>query len=795
MSAKNKAGTAFFQVIKIPLILGLIFHVIVTIAWLMEPSSREELMGGTGKIWDLAMTPAAGWCPNYMMGVSSLLYDAFAFALFFSKCANQLIGGILGPVGAEKLLTMSFLPAAAVSMWFFVRRLGCDTLACAWISLLYVVMPSFHVATGIYEHRTVSLCFVFAPLILRGILVVAERRTPREIVLLGIAAAALALSYTKMAVVMSPMLLIWTLFVLGKNRSHIRGALIGYGWSIVVAGLAAAIILLPALREFGYSASFLFDPLLGWKHHYSFKTPMLWIDLWGFLSAGGGPGLTNDAAMFWIGLIPLLALSFAMALPRLAAWRSSQTGRWFLILTACWLVSVWFAAGPDGLLWGHLNVLKNGQDLSDNSVAVIWLSFVWMGWLIYRTTSQLLTRSFWLPGVLTSLVLILPVFRLAELLPLFKDIRAPASFWSVGGFCCLAAAVGFSFRVIFTEVIAEHRRKPLAIATGLLMMVELYPVHSAYWTRGLERQLFTEFEQAAEFLKTAPILGRVHALSCRYFYLTLPQKAGRAIDTEAAYRHFQLKWVRYLEVAGNANGDTIRGYMNLAGVAYILIDKDDPYTPKNTQDLFRSLYPVVFENRHFAILANQQTLYPAFIANDFVPLPLESYAIAPAVFQLLPFNVIAVEMEAADPSMPGFAGVAKGLNQIELQPKYSESVGQPFVPVSSVGNRMDNSQRMTYQLSPTATGWLVVSEAYHPDWTVKIDGNTAKVHRSEAALLSVFVPPGSHEVVFQFKAPEWYLFCLRLGALSWIVALVAFSLLSSKWVPAKWRIWWVGKEN
>ena len=798
MTAQNSSDSSSkysWNAIRLPLILGIVFFGVVALAWLMEAPSREELMGGTGKIWDLTKTPPAGWCPNYMMGVSSLLYDAFAVALFLSKCAGEIFGGILGPVGAEKLLTISFLPVAAFAMWAFVRRLGCGTVAAAWISLLYIVMPSFHVAAGIYEHRTVGLCFVFAPLILRGILTVAQVRTPREIVLLGVAVAALALSYTKIAIVMAPMLLIWTLEVLRQNRQHARRALLGYGYSVIVAAFTAMLILLPASREFGLSASFLFDPLDAWKHHYAFKTPMLWIDLWGFLSVGGDPDLTGDAAMFWIGLIPLAGLSIAVGLPRLSEWRASQLGRWFLILTGCWLVSIWFAAGPDGLFLGHINVLKNGRGLPDASIPILWLAFVWMGWIIYRTAAQLLVRPAWLPALVTVVILIVPIFRFAEFLPLFKDVRAPESFWSVGGFCCLSAAVGFSFWAIFTEVIEPHRRKSLGILLGLLMLVELYPVHSAYWTRGLDRQLFTEFDQAASFLQTAPIQGRVHALSGRYFYLTLPQKAGRAVDTEAAYRHFQLKWVRHFEVAGNTSGDAMRTYLNLAGVAYILLDKEDPFSPKQMQDFFRSIYPVVFENRYFSVLANTGALYPAFLAHDFVALPPESYAMAPAVLQLASQNLVTVEMAGMDQSMPGFAGMAKGANQIELQQRYQGQAASPFARVPLVGNRLDDSQRMTYQLPPSASGWLVVSEAYHPDWPVTIDGRPPEVHRAEAALLSAFVPPGSHEVVFQFKPPAWYSLCLGLGAISWILALAALLYLPSKWAPAKWRKWWMGNDS
>jgi hypothetical protein len=794
MNAKNKANSSLKEAIKLPLILGIAFFFVLGIAWLMEAPSREELLSDTGKLWDLSKIPHGGWTPSFMMGHSSLVYDAFAIAFFLSSLFQSAFAWLTGPLVAEKLLIILFIPAAAFSMWCLVRRLGGSASLAAWTSLIYILLPSIHVAIGIYEHWVVGLCLVFTPLILRGIVSVGENASPKEIVCLGVAAAAVSLSYAKIAVVMSPVLILWTLEVLRQNRQNTRKAIIGYGWSILVAVLASVILLLPASREFGFAAGFLFDPLDGWKHHYAFKTPLLWIDLWGFLTRGS-PELMGDAQMFQIGLIPLAALSFALSLPLLVEWRATQLGRWFLILIACWLLSIWFASGPDGILLGHINTLKTSQGIPDISIPLLWLSLIWIGWLIYRTASQLLPKNAWVAALITLIVLVVPVFRIAEFFPLFKDIRAPESFWSVGGFCCLAAAVGMAFWMLFTEVISDGWRKALAVAVGLLMLVELYPIHSAYWTRGLEPQLFTEYDQAAAFLKTAPIEGRVHPLSGRYFYLTLPQKAGRAIDSEAAFSHFQLKWVRHLEAAGNANGDSLRTYMNVAGVAYILLDKEDPFSPKQMQDFFRSVYPAVFENRYFAVLANPGTLYPAFLAKDFVALPPGSYAMAPAALQLLNQNIATVEMAAPDQSMPGFAGMAKGANQIELLGQYQGKLGQPFARVPLMGNRMDDYQRMTYQLPPTVSGWLVVSEAYHPDWTVMVDGKPSEVHRAEAALLSTYLPVGSHEVTFQFKAPAWYSLCLGLGTTSWIIALAALLYLPSKWAPARWREWWVGKKG
>jgi len=440
-----------------------------------------------------------------------------------------------------------------------------------------------------------------------------------------------------------------------------------------------------------------------------------------------------------------------------------------------------------------LHVLKVAQNIPDAAIPILWLTLIWLGWLIYQTSFQLLKQKVLSAALVTMSVLAIPIFRIIEFFPLFKDIRAPESFWSVGGFCALAAAVGISFWVLFTDVIKVTWRRPVGLLVALLFIFELYPIYSAYWTRGMDPDLFADYDKATTYLKTAPLQGRVHPLSGRYFYLTLPEKTGRAIDTESLLRHFQLKWVRYLEAAGNSNSDAIRSYMNLAGVAYILIDKKDPFTPKQLQDFFRSIYQPVFDNENFTVLANPGTLYPAYLAHDFVALPPDSYAMAPAVLQLLPQNLVTVEMTTVDQATPGFAGMAKSTNQIELRSQFQGKSGKPFFNVPLTGIRQDDYQRMVFDLPPTASGWLVVSEAFHPDWTVTIDGKESEVHRAEGAFLSTYVQAGTHEVVFLFKAPVWYSLCLAVGTICWIVLLAAFLYLPSRFAPVRWKEWWIGK--
>ncbi|MBX9743046.1 MAG: YfhO family protein [Chthoniobacterales bacterium] len=774
------------------LIITLLFIALIGIAWLLQLPSKEEAFGGSAKLWDWMQASAIGWSPNYMLGHSLAMYHMAAADLFFHFIAPFRF--FLSPLVASKLVALSYLLASAFTMFLFMRQLTKKQqegeLSSALAVLAYVTMPSILVAMGIYEHLSVTLCFVFVPLILRGILTVAEEKSPKEIATLGLAAAAVSLSYTKIAVVMSPILLLWTLEVLRLHPTNRVKILLRYLISAAIAALTSIFILLPTLREFGFAAGFILDPLEGWQHHYAFKSAVQWVDLWGIFMQGAGPNVENDAAMFAIGLIPLLAISLGLGKGSLKQWRRTPIGRWFLILVACWLISIGFAAGLDGIFLNHWNLLKTSQAMSNWSIPLLWLALFWLIWIAYQTAHHLIGGSWWKALVITFVFLFLPLFQLVKALPLFKDIRAPESFWSVGGFCVLAAAVGIVTVPIFTQCVPKRFVKITALLVGLLFFTELYPIHSAYWTRGLPSEFFAQYDQVLTFLKTAPFSGRVHPLSSRYFYLTIPQETGRALSTEALLRHFQLKGVRYLETAGNTSSDAMRSYLNLTGVAYIFIDKEDPLLPKQVQDFYRLYYPVVFENQFFLVLENQSSLYPAFLAHNFVVLPPKSYTMAAAAFQLAPMNLLTVEMPQVDQSLLGFAGMSKGSTQIELLPTYREHGGAPFLRVPLTAPRMENYNQMTYRLPPNISGWLTVTEAYHPDWKATIDGEKTPVYCAETALLSVYVPLGSSEIIFKFVPPFWYSLAFYIGILSWLLTLGGFLFLSSKWAPLKWRQWW-----
>jgi hypothetical protein len=87
----------------------------------------------------------------------------------------------------------------------------------------------------------------------------------------------------------------------------------------------------------------------------------------------------------------------------------------------------------------------------------------------------------------------------------------------------------------------------------------------------------------------------------------------------------------------------------------------------------------------------------------------------------------------------------------------------PFDITASEGNRAWiktwDLHRIEIQAETKTPSLLAVSEIYYPaGWKATVDGKEAKIHKTDYALRSVFLEPGSHDIRMEFK-PKMF----RLG--------------------------------
>jgi len=766
-------------------------------AWILKGPTAEQAAGDPGVFLDYFQGLWTGWTPYYLLGrsetilnVSFLSINTLGFVEFFAS-------PLLGDLGSIKLGGLIFAGLSGLSMYFCILSLTPNKKTAALAGFLYVTMPAIIVRAVMYEHIAVSMSFVFVPLLLRGVWILTQVRSPREVVLLGLSAAGLSLSYAKMAVTILPMLILWATFCLMRSKIPIMQILFSYFGVIGVACLAGLSILLPSFNESRIAALFAFDPLEGWQKHYSFKTPLSWIDLSKYFLTRAGPDFEGDAQYFFIGVVPLIGVSLGLGLERFFRWRESREGRWFLALLTCWILTLWIAAGPRGIFLGHVYLLSSCQGMMDYGLPLIWFVFLWMGWMVWKILWEVSRGGRLVSMIGLLLFLFLPVFNLVAKIPFFSDVRAPESFWSAAGYSCLVAATALvAIPLLTCPESAGRKWRPLLFPVVIVAyLFHLFPVYQAFGKGGLDPALLRDYESAAQFLKDAPRPGRVHPLSSQYFYLTLPEKTGRGLSTEAALRHFQLKWVRHFEVASQGSMDLFQKYLNLAGVAYLFIDKSDPSISPQMAEVYRQNFPLVFESNNITILENRTSLFPAFLAHDYVSYPSQSYLSSPAMLQLSGLNFLGVETSQTESNSFGLAGISSGGEEVQLTPEYRDRTGRPFLPIPLTRPRADNFGRITLILPAGHDGgWLAMTEAWHPDWRAFIDGIEKPTTRVAGALLGVRVHVGDQIIDLRFKQPAWYLVATSIGCLSWIIGIIVLLVARSKRCPEGFRKWWAGDQ-
>jgi hypothetical protein len=545
-------------------------------------------------------------------------------------------------------------------------------------------------------------------------------------------------------------------------------------------------------------------------------------------------------------MITILLICFVFTFHQV---ENQKLKRTFLASLVLLLLSAWLSIGPCSLVSRTLLFLKSAQGVHNMVIPLFWISVAALFFLLWRLarifhpdsaaacehlmdtasasncssgsmkhtavvaihhipclhqySRRLATNQYEICGLAPScsnkkwdnifkavVILIffcIPGFRLFDLFPFAQGIRAPWSLWQLGGALFLAALFGSAASIFISFIHQKKYQKIIIIALLVLMIFDFSPYLFFYYRGSLREGTYDDFLKTAEFLKQDASHSSITAFSGRYFYLQLPALTGHPLTDEAFNRYFELKWFRSL---GNSlNPQEFKEFLNLLGASYLFIDKEDPTTPKQIQDFYRSLFPTAFENNSFLVLENRGSLYPGFIARDFVVFPPESYSMSTVSLQLASLNLLTLEMKQANPGDLGFAGVVKGNNQVELLPNYKNHGGLPFERINTYDSMLNQDQQFIFHVPPAVSGWFVVTKAFHPDWQGRVDGQSAKIYLAAGAFLSLYVPLNSQEIIFKFVPPFWYTLSLYLGIICWILALVALFLPESYWTMIRWNQW------
>jgi dolichol-phosphate mannosyltransferase len=765
-----------------------VFLVVLFAGWLGNGPSNQELLANYAKakdLWDLMVLNKgfAWWTPNYLGGAPTAPLAGTGLTMFWLVLGGAFNNPILGC----KVLGFLSLAVSGVLMAAFIRRLTGDERA-GWIAaFLYALGPQAALRLAGNEHMPVIFSMPYPPLIGWGLLEIATRSSGRGIVVLALSVAAMSLTFNKITAVFAPVALglaIWLHFQYPhKTMPLVRGCLLAAGIFLVLGILPQ----LPGLREASRMALFSSDPLLGWQSSFSIKAPLSWFDRGGILMQGMPGNFTVDEGGFYLGIIVVLATALALEVRRRGS-ESNLDGPLKLFI-ALFLLVQWFSLGPRNGLGGMGEFLKSAQGIQDWVLPIFWISA--LGPIAVLALIWPNGRWKWPTfAIALSVYMLVPGFRLFELIPLAGTVRAPWSFWQVGGAFCLAGVGALAI----ARFCPGKNRAWLPSVVLLVAVIDFSPYYGKFFKPGLEQGTYEEFLQASEFLKSQPRAGSILPLSGRYFYMRLPQLTGRPISTEAFQAYFMSKGMRALQDAGGANADLMKTSLSLQGVRYILMDRKDVDTPEQLQAAFKQQYPTVFENQFFTILENPNCLSPGFLARNYVSIPPAKYEFATADLGLIRLYFLPVEIPGVEMSDPTLAGMMNPQNgEVELTGAFRDKEGEPFrlLDPSICSHNGPNG----WKISPQGqSGWLMLTQTWHPDWQVFVDGMKSDLRRVAVAFTGIRIGEGVREVNFVFSPPTWVSLSLGLGLISWLVVLGGAAYLRFAPCPAPWRQWWEGKD-
>jgi len=740
--------------------------VICLMAWLQQPVSNQELVANFAKAGDffraaMSVRGIPWWSPMFMQGTSL----AMDWSFMLTNAVMLAFSGPLGLLAGPKVAVATGLALGSLGMFSFLHRYTGNRLSAVLGGILFLCFPSVLTRALGFEHFVVLVSLALLPWVFWSLIALVRKPTPRSAAVFAVFFSALMMAYGKTGLMAAPVLLAFGLaeyrFADEKKRSDWKI----FALASLLVFCLAVVPNLPTLREVHFITMFEMGPFQGWQQAFSTKSAVSWLDRDTLLGAGMARGFapTTLNGGTYLGLVTFFILALALGGRKL---ERSVAGRQSRILIGLAMFAFWLSFGPRSVLGGHMEFLGLSMEAANFLPALGWFLLAGQVWILFRLLAPKGNLGLALATGISIVYLVVPGFRLLELVPLYKNIRAPFDFFQVTGTICIIAGSAMAAGVLLERL--PWRIAKMAAATILILFAawDAAPYARPIFQPQMDRAVFDDFLDTQKFLKSAPQSGCVYAFSGRYFYLLTPWISGRPLANEAFNSYLQQRGAALLQSSAMLSEESWKSYLRIAGVAYLLIDKTDPDNPKDLQEKMRLNFKTAFENDNMAVLTVPEALGPCFLARDYVQAPNDDVSSAMGSLGAARYNYAAIQLPGADLESPGYQGkIVEG----RILPKEKTAIqeGAHFlsVPQKSGGDY----QRVPFAASQKP-GWLVFNQAWHPDWVAIQNGKVEKPQRAFLAFSAVQTD-GTHEVTFEFRQPWWYNVCIYIGFASWLVAL------------------------
>lgn len=702
------------------------------------------------------------WSSVFFSGTSL----ANAWSLLVSNAIMLAFAVPMGYLAGQNAALLAAVAFGAVgTFWFLWKYTGdkrCGTAGAA----LFVLCPSLLVHAAGYGHFPLVWTMAILPWALLGLHVFLHFPSALSAIYTAASLAAAVLAGGKTGAIILPVVVLFGAAHFFGRPVEQRPTWGHIGLAMLIFFLLAVAPNLPALREAGFVARFEFAPFAEWQRAFSTKSALGWVDRMGVLTEGMdaayAPTTANGGA--YPGLVLVAFLLLALSKKTL---HESLLGRQARTFVAIGLFAFWLSFGPRGVLGGHMSFLGHAVGAPDFAPALAWFFLAAQVWVIFRLFPPEWPGGNVVAGALALVYLLVPGFRLLEILPIYKNIRAPFEFYQVGGAACIVFAVAILLRIFLVGMRPRILRAGVVAGVFAVAILDVAPYAKPFFKPAVSREVYGNFLAAQAFLKSSPLAGSVYPFSGRLLYMLTPLLGGRPLVAGAFGSDLQQRGAAILLGSAFASDDQLTSYLRIAGVSHLLVDKSDPDTPKDLQDRLRNLFPAGFENQDFLVLENKDALSSGFFASEFLQATSDDPRVAAAALSGARYNVATIRIERDSPDDPGLRGKVVD-DRLLFFDGAPVKAGTPFRHLAELPAK--TCQRISLAASGSP-GWTILNQAWHPDWMAFEGARRAEIHRAFLGFSAVRTA-GLEPVTFLFDPPWWYPVCAMLALSGWIACIL-----------------------
>jgi hypothetical protein len=280
------------------------------------------------------------WGVDFALGYGYPLFNIYSTLAFYVAEVFHLLGA--GLTGAVKLTYVVGFLLSGLTMYAFGKRV-LNPAAGVVAAVIYMYVP-YHLLDIYVRCAFAEFCaYCFLPLILLLFYELVERRSARNLVLAGLAYAALFLTHAATAFVFTLLLVPYVAFLLAaKIRSGwgtvFRSAALA-GGAALYALAVAAVFLVPMIVEKGYIVESQWTQgSFGYETHFVYPSQLL-SPYWGYGYAGEG---LEDEMSLQLGL----AATTLTMVGVLWSWRKQAVGKAQITFFLCATLVIVLAMMP-----------------------------------------------------------------------------------------------------------------------------------------------------------------------------------------------------------------------------------------------------------------------------------------------------------------------------------------------------------------------------------------------------------------------------------------------------------------